>query len=110
MGVVMALLLPFGDAPLVLKDYVKSQKHAWAEACFIPSAADRGSVERVVRRFIELQDAELTGGLVFREYVQLRQIGTHSRSGMPLTREYRLFFLDGTLLQLAEYWAEGDYS
>jgi hypothetical protein len=52
---VMALLRPFGDAPLVLKDYVKSQKHYWNEACFIPHAADRATVERVVRRFLELQ-------------------------------------------------------
>jgi hypothetical protein len=43
---VMELLRPFGDAPLVLKDYVKSQKHAWDEACFIPSASDRKAFER----------------------------------------------------------------
>jgi hypothetical protein len=38
---VMALLGPFGGGPLVLKDYVKSQKHYWNEACFIPHADDR---------------------------------------------------------------------
>ncbi|MEO7074485.1 MAG: ATP-grasp domain-containing protein, partial [Ktedonobacterales bacterium] len=44
---VMAALQPFGDTPLILKDYVKSRKHEWAEACYIPSAADRQAVERV---------------------------------------------------------------
>jgi hypothetical protein len=28
---------------------------------------------------------------------------------MPLTLEYRLFFLDGRPLLCAEYWEEGDY-
>jgi hypothetical protein len=106
---VLELLRPFGDAPVVVKDYVKSQKHAWHEACFIPSASDRQAVERVVRRFLELQGADLVGGLVFREFVEFESVGTHSRSGMPLTREYRLFFLDGRPVLCAEYWEEGDY-
>ncbi|HEV2235226.1 MAG TPA: ATP-grasp domain-containing protein, partial [Ktedonobacterales bacterium] len=63
------LLAPFGDRPLIVKDYVKSRKHEWLEACFIPSATDLEGVERVVRRFLELQGDDLAGGLVFREYV-----------------------------------------
>jgi hypothetical protein len=31
-------------------------------------------------------------------------IGAHPQSGMPLTREHRLFFLDGALLADAPYW------
>jgi len=106
---VMELLRPFGAAPLVLKDFVKSRKHEWLEACFIPSAADRGAVERVVRRFLELQGEDLYGGLVFREFVEFEPLTTHSRSGMPLTREYRFFVLDGEPFFWAEYWEEGDY-
>src|SRR5579859_5049436 len=41
---VMALLQPLGDAPLIVKDFVKSRKHEWTEACFIPSASDRAAV------------------------------------------------------------------
>jgi hypothetical protein len=109
MGEVMVLLRPFGDAALVLKDYVKSQKHAWDEACFISSASDRAAVERVVRRFLELQGPDLAGGLVFREFVEFEPVGRHPRSGMPLTLEYRLFLLDGRSLLCTEYWEEGDY-
>ena len=29
---------------------------------------------------------------------------------MPLTKEFRLFFLDGELMYSAEYWDEGDYA
>ena len=45
----------FGDAPIVIKDWVKSQKQKWDEACFVPSASDSAAVRRVVEKFIELQ-------------------------------------------------------
>ena len=100
----------FGDKPLILKDYVKSRKHEWNEACFIPSASDRAAVERVVSRFLELQGDDLNEGLVFREFVEFQPLAAHSKSKMPLTKEFRLFFLDGELLDYFEYWDEGDYS
>ncbi len=106
---VMDLLRPFGDAPVLVKDYVKSRKHEWAEACYIPPAADRAAVERVVRRFLELQGEDLAEGLVFRAFIELEPVGFHSRSRMPLAREYRAFFLDGVPLYTAEYWETGDY-
>jgi hypothetical protein len=106
---VVDLLRPFGDALLVVKDYVKSQKHPWDEACFIPAASDCETVGRVVRRFLELQGPDLAGGLVFREFVELEPVGRHPRSGMPLLPEYRLFVLGGRPLLCAEYWEEGDY-
>lgn len=105
----MSLLGVFGRSSLIVKDFVKSQKHYWHEACFIPDASDREAVSRVVRKFVELQDSSLTGGLVFREFIELDALTTHSKSGMPLTKEYRLFFLDGKVLSSAEYWEEGNY-
>jgi len=105
---IFAALARFGAQPVVVKDYVKSRKHEWAEACFIPAADDRAAVERVVTRFLALQGAELQGGLVFRAFVALEPIGVHPQSGMPLTREHRLFYRDGALLAHAPYWAEGD--
>lgn len=109
MDAVMALLSTFGDRPLILKDYVKSRKHEWDEACYIPSAVDRVAVERIVRRFLELQGPDLNEGLVFREYVAFMPLGTHTASGMPLSREYRSFWLDGKPLVVAPYWEQGDY-
>jgi hypothetical protein len=106
---VMAQLAPFGDGPIVVKDYVKSQKHHWKDACFIPSASDAGVVERVTTKLIELQEDRLVGGLVFREFVELEPLTTHSKSGMPLTKEFRIFFLDGRKLLTVAYWEEGEY-
>jgi hypothetical protein len=96
----------FGRSPIIVKDYVKSQKHAWNEACFIPRADDTVAVERVVRRFLELQGEDLTEGLVFREHVPLCVVGTHPRSGMPLSAEVRTFWLDGKLILEHACWAD----
>ncbi|MBV9470387.1 MAG: ATP-grasp domain-containing protein [Abitibacteriaceae bacterium] len=107
---IMQHLEVFGAAPIIVKDYVKSRKHEWAEACFIPSAADRAAVERVVRRFVELQDESLNEGLVFREFIEFEPLTTHSKSGMPLIQEHRIFFWHHQPIFVAEYWEEGNYS
>lgn len=99
----------FGNKPVIVKDYVKSQKHYWNEACFIPNAADKVRVESVVNKFIELQASDLNEGLVFREYVELEELTTHSTSGMPLTKEFRLFVKEGKVMTIYKYWDEGDY-
>jgi hypothetical protein len=107
---VMELLRPLGGGPVIVKDFVKSRKHDWDEACFIPSASDAVVVERVVRRFLALQGEDLNEGLVFREFVSFEPLTAHSRSGMPLTKEFRLFFLDGEPVYWTRYWEEGDYA
>ena len=101
-----AILAPFGDRPIVIKDYVKSQKHYWTEACFIPVASDLPAVHRVVRRFLELQGEDLNEGLVFREFVPLKIVGTHPKSGMPLAAEFRIFWLDAEPILSHRYWGE----
>lgn len=102
-------LKAFGDSPLIVKDFVKSRKHEWFEACFIPSASDENAAMKVINTFIERQGEDLQGGLVLREYVEFEPIGTHPQSGMPLTKEYRIFFLDGEPVYWVYYWEEGDY-
>jgi ATP-grasp domain-containing protein len=109
MNEIQQALQPFGAHPILIKDYVKSRKHEWDTACYIPSAADGAAVERVVRRFLELQGDDLNEGLVFRAFVPLEPLATHAKSGMPLTKEWRIFFLDGAPILTAEYWEAGDY-
>lgn len=109
MDTIMELLKPFGNKPVIVKDFVKSRKHEWFEACYIPSASDKQTVERIVTRFMELQGEDLNEGLVLREFVAFEQLTTHSKSGMPLTKEFRLFFLDGKPMMSSEYWEEGEY-
>ena len=94
---------------MVLKDYVKSQKHYWSEACYIKDSSDSQEIERVVSKFLELQDNEPQGGLVFREFIELEPIGKHSISGMPLRLEYRIFYFHGSPMTVLKYWDEGEY-
>jgi hypothetical protein len=110
MAAVLEAVRPFGEKPLIVKDFVKSRKHEWAEACYIPSAADRDGVARVVRRFLALQGGDLNEGLVLREFVPFEPLAAHSKGGMPMTQEFRLFFLDGEVLLASEYWEEGEYA
>ncbi|MEV0289086.1 ATP-grasp domain-containing protein [Kribbella sp. NPDC050820] len=54
-----------GNGPAVLRDYVKSMKHYWDEAAYVPEPA---AVERVARRFLELREDAFTGGFVLRRF------------------------------------------
>ncbi len=107
---IMQALQPFGDKAVIVKDFVKSRKHEWYAACYIPSAANRSEVERVVTRFLQLQSEDLNEGLVFREFIQFEPLALHSKSGMPLTKEFRLFFIDGQLLLSTPYWEQENYT
>ncbi len=100
----------FEHSALIVKDFVKSQKHYWETACFIPLASDREKVISVIGRFVELQGTDLNEGLVLRQFMELNDLTIHSKSGMPLKQEYRLFFLYGQLLGCYDYWEEGEYS
>lgn len=74
--------------PGIVKDYVKSRKHEWDEACFMPDLSDAATVSRVVRRFVELQGEFLAGGIVLREFEHF----VTPRSGGG---EVRVWWLDG---------------
>lgn len=57
-----------GPGPAVLRDYVKSMKHYWDEAAYIPDVADSAAAWKVAARFRELRDEEFTGGFVLRRF------------------------------------------
>lgn len=100
------------NCAVILKDYVKSLKHNWHEACFIPKEANFLHVTQVLARFLAIKDDmnDLQGNLVVRKFMNLKSIGTHDKSGMPLTKEFRTFVLNGELLPTFEYWSQGSYS
>lgn len=100
----------FGDGPVIVKDWVKSRKHEWHEACFIPSASNAEAAGQVIRRFLERQGEDLNVGPVFREFVPLAPLSLHPKSGMPLTKEYRLFFWNSQLVSASRYWDATEYA
>lgn len=94
------------EGPYVVKDYVKSRKHEWYDACFIESIGDRENAARVIGNFIDRQGIDLVGGIVLRKFEKLKKIGYHERSGMPLSEEYRVFIYAGKILAVDDYWLE----
>ncbi|ULO08507.1 ATP-grasp domain-containing protein [Paenibacillus sp. 19GGS1-52] len=108
-GTIYNILNEFGSKAIIIKDYVKSRKHEWEEACYIPDSSNKTHAERVIQNFISRQGEDLCGGLVFREFIPLKKITNHPISGMPLAEEYRLFFLNNKLLINFEYWDEAIY-
>jgi hypothetical protein len=57
-----------GAGTAVLRDYVKSMKHYWDEAAYIPDVGDRAAAWKVASRFRQLRDKEFTGGFVLRRF------------------------------------------
>ena len=108
--IIKQVSLTFGSSPLIIKDYVKSRKHEWDDACYIADASDGKEVMRVLSNFLQRQGSELNKGIVFREFLKLSFLTHHHKSNMPLTKEFRLFFLHGNLMQVMNYWDEGEYS
>lgn len=106
---IMEKLKVFNGQPIILKDYVKSQKHNWKEACFIEDSSNEENVKRITDKFIELQANNLTKGLVFREFIEFDFLNYHPKSKMPLTKEFRLFFFYNELIGVMNYWDEGEY-
>lgn len=100
----------FGQKPIILKDYVKSEKHDWETACFVPDASDSEKLKQSINKLVELRDKYLNEGIVVREFIELNDLTIHSKSGMPLTEEYRLFFCNKKLVGIYDYWEEGEYN
>ena len=102
-----ALLLTRGlEGSCIVKDFVKSRKHEWYDACFIKNISDIANTTRVIRNFVERQGDSLVGGIVPRKFMDLHQIGFHERSGMPISEEYRIFVYAGKILIMDNYWTE----
>ncbi|NYI04763.1 ATP-grasp domain-containing protein [Allostreptomyces psammosilenae] len=88
-GELAALVAPLGAGPAVVKDYVKSRKHEWDDACFVPEVTDTAGLRRVVARFVELQGDALAGGIVVRAFERFAGAGG---GGAP---EARVWWVDG---------------
>lgn len=96
-GEAWELYQPLRGGDVVLKDHVKSAKHRWLEACFIPACTTRDAFDRVLNTFVAERDRLFERGFVLRRYVPLVTAGRDMR-GHPAADECRLFYADGQLL------------
>lgn len=81
---IAGLVAPLPPGAGIVKDYVKSRKHEWLEACFLPDVRDVAAVEAVVATFVERQAESLAGGVVVRAFEEFDAGG-----------EARVWWLDG---------------
>ena len=91
-----------GDGPFVLKDHIKSAKHLWHEACFVPKGAGREQFESIAEALRKEQGKSFHRGFVVKQYVPLRSRGPGPRE-YPMCEEYRLYFWHGKLLVASHY-------
>lgn len=52
------------DKAVIVKDYVKSRKHEWHEACYIPDVKDQDNARRVIENFVKRQGDDIVGGII----------------------------------------------
>lgn len=90
----------------VVRDYAGSRKHEWYDACFIQDIQNKNTLVKVIGNFIERQGTDLVGGVVLRKFENLKHIGFHEQSGMPLSEEYRVFVYAGRILAIDGYRME----
>lgn len=95
-----AALRQLPDGAAIVKDYVKSAKHRWNDACYIPNVRDEATALTVVTAFVTDQGADLNGGLVLRAFRPYLQSGRDPVTGMPVIEERRLFLWHGNPLHL----------
>lgn len=83
-----------GDLPAgagVVKDYVKSLKHRWYEAMFLPDLGDLTACQRVVETFLAERGDDLVGGIVVRSFENY------------FPGEVRTWWVDGALLLVTDH-------
>jgi hypothetical protein len=94
----------FPGKSFIIKDYFRSCKHEWFDACFIKDVSDTADCMRVMGNFFHLRGRDFYGGLVFREFLLLKKLGMHPKVKMPLPIEYRTFFLHQKPITSFMYW------
>ena len=100
----------FNGKAVIVKDYVKSEKHYWDTACYVENSSNLEKLKETIENLIELRENYLNEGIVIREYIELNKLKNHSKSNMPISEEYRMFFYKNELLCIFNYWEEGDYN
>jgi hypothetical protein len=93
----------FGSAPegpFVLKGRTSSFKHHWAELMFARDKAEAAAKAEVLRQ----RQVIAQQGLLFRRYVPLEAFG-RTDSGLPISNEWRFFFVGRRLIASGYYWA-----
>ncbi len=91
----------FRQNDCVIKDWVKSAKNRWKDACFIPAGCGEERFREIYGTFRQERGSLFNRGVVLREYLPLSTNG-EDLCGMPIAQETRLFFWCGEILVLPD--------
>ncbi|MEM6696757.1 MAG: ATP-grasp domain-containing protein [Bacteroidota bacterium] len=103
---IKAAFLP--NTRLMLKDYFSSAKYTREHPWDILNAGDIGSILKGLREF-KKQKGLVKGGIVVSEFKELKELVPFAlpfSKSQRVYEEYRLFFVDGRLLQVGSYFEE----
>lgn len=87
----------FCHADCLIKDWVKSAKTKWKDACFLPRETTSERFREIFANFRAERGSLFNRGVVFREFMPIVETGRDLR-GQPLVEEVRLFFWRGSIL------------
>ena len=75
-----------GNGPFVLKDHVKSAKHQWHDACFVPKDSGREDFERIAANLLVEQGLLSHRGFVIRQTLRAVETGRSESTGLSAVR------------------------
>lgn len=88
------------DGPFVLKGRNNSFKHQWSELMFATDKAEATRKAAILRE----RQVITQQGLLFRRFVPLETF-EYTLSGLPISNEWRFFFVGTRLIGHGYYWA-----
>lgn len=89
------------EGSYVVKGLTNSRKHQWNRQMFAETKSD---VSRIVNNLLD--DALIRSqGVVVRKYIPLRKFA-EGINGLPITNEWRCFFLRDKMIGSSYYWAD----
>ncbi|MEM8962502.1 MAG: ATP-grasp domain-containing protein, partial [Acidobacteriota bacterium] len=103
MDAVMAVLAEFAGRPVKVRDHLDANN-----AQIIPADADRDAVFRLVSHYLMERGDRLTGGLLFREHIELDTLGLDPASGASRRAIWSIVCVDGRPLMVLPCWADVD--
>jgi ATP-grasp domain, R2K clade family 3 len=92
------------DAPLMMKDFLKSLKYEWYDACLIKDGSDAKEIMRITTNFFQLRGRDFVGGLVYRKLLNLKRAGIHPKTRTPVPIEFRTFFVKQKPILTISIW------
>lgn len=90
------------DGPFVLKGRINSRKQLWRTSMFAPTRKEMMPV------YCRLLDDSLLHyqGICIREFEQFVKFGENPITHCPISKEFRIFLLDGKVMARGYYWSE----